>query len=347
MTSRRIVVVGASAGGVEGLMSLARTLPADLPAAVFMVLHVPAYASSVLPQLLNRAQGLHADHAIEGEPIQNGRIYVAPPDHHLLMNAACVQLGRGPSENGHRPAIDPLFRAAARWHGSSVIGVVLSGSLDDGTAGLMAIKMSGGLCLVQDPTDALYPSMPKSALEHVEIDHVAPLAELGALITRLVAEPVVSPASATRPELDALGAEALVAADTATMIGQHGVPSSFACPDCHGVLWEINDGELTRFRCRVGHGYLGQSLYAAMSERVEEALWIALRALKESSALLTRMAERASHRKVSSLAAVYEQRAHDANARARVIEDALRGGPNDRDSRTVSAGTSRIAPHEI
>jgi two-component system chemotaxis response regulator CheB len=189
MLRHSMVVVGASAGGVEGLMVLARALPIDLPAAVLMVLHIPARASSILPTLLRRAGRLPADHAVDREVIVSGRIYVAPADHHMRVHANEIRLGRGPKENRHRPAIDPLFGSAARWHGPHVIGVVLSGLLHDGTAGLSAIKLAGGRTIVQEPGDAMYPSMPRSALQHVQIDHVAPMATLGGLIAQLVQQP--------------------------------------------------------------------------------------------------------------------------------------------------------------
>ena len=190
MATHDIVVIGASAGGVEALISIARALPPDLPAAVFMVLHIPAYSPSVLPQLLARAGKLPVGHALDREPIRNGRIYVAPPDRHMLLSGASVRLNAGPQDHNHRPAIDTLFRSAARSYGKRVTGVVLSGALHDGTAGLLAIKLGGGRTVVQDPSEASYPSMPRSALAQVQIDHVATLAELGPLLIRLVREPI-------------------------------------------------------------------------------------------------------------------------------------------------------------
>jgi two-component system chemotaxis response regulator CheB len=342
MSGRRIVVVGASAGGVEGLMALARSLPADLPAAVFMVLHIPAHATSVLPQLLNRQQRLTASHAVDGEVLRHGHIYVAPADHHLLVHGDRVRLGRGPNENGHRPAIDPLFRSVAHWHGPRVVGVVLSGSLDDGTAGLLAIKMAGGITVVQEPADALYPSMPQSALDNVDIDHVAPLANMGDLITKLVHEPVSIESPAATPRLQAVYQEAFLAEEGPSAVSElvnRGAPSVFACPDCHGVLWEVSEGDLVRYRCRVGHAYLPQSLSAAMAGRVEEALWLALRALRESSALSLRMAERAARRNMASLASAYETRKRDADTRAKVLEEVLKAGHLNAEFPTHSSGT--------
>jgi two-component system chemotaxis response regulator CheB len=185
MPDRDVVVVGASAGGVEALVDLAASLPADLPAAVLVVLHVPPTGTSALPHILNRHGPLRAGHASDGEPIARGRIYVAPPDRHLLVRPGQVHLTLGPPENGHRPAIDPLFRSAARSYGSRVIGVVLSGTLDDGTAGMLAIKARGGLGVVQGPADARYPGMPGSAATHAKIDHVLAAASMGQLLARL------------------------------------------------------------------------------------------------------------------------------------------------------------------
>ena len=193
MTGHDIIVVGASAGGVEALVTLVGSLPADLPAAVFIVLHIPAQCPSVLPDILARSGPLVALHAEDGDAIELGKIYVAPPDHHLLIVHESIQITHGPKENRHRPAVDPLFRSAATAYKQRVIGVVLTGSLDDGSAGLLAIKQCGGLTVVQDPEDALYPSMPQHAIEHVAVDYVLPLLEIGVLLGRLTRVPVQEP----------------------------------------------------------------------------------------------------------------------------------------------------------
>jgi two-component system, chemotaxis family, protein-glutamate methylesterase/glutaminase len=199
MPDHDIVVVGASAGGVEALVGLASALPADLPAAVFVVLHLPATGTSALPDILSRHGPLPASHVKDGEPIENGRIFVASPDHHLLLRTGHVHLTRGPRENGHRPAVDTLFRSAAREYATRVIGVILSGALDDGTAGLLAIKSRGGVAVVQEAADALYPGMPGSALEHVQVDHVLAVASMGELLARLTTEPVGERPARYRP----------------------------------------------------------------------------------------------------------------------------------------------------
>ena len=289
-----IVVVGASAGGVEALAELAAALPPGLPAAVLVVLHMPAYGHSVLPEILSRRGPLPAKHAADGEPILTGRIYVAPPDHHLLVQGGKISLTRGPAENNHRPAIDTLFRSAARAYGPRTVGMVLTGTLDDGTAGLQSIKSRGGLALVQDPNEALFTGMPLSAIENVAVDKIETIAGLAKTVTRLAGENKAGVQAEDRqaaqkeipvtPELEedvAVAAMDLARLDNRT----EGKPSGFSCPDCHGVLWEISEGELTRYRCRVGHAYSPQSLLAAQSANLEDALWTALRALEESAAM--------------------------------------------------------------
>jgi two-component system chemotaxis response regulator CheB len=341
MLARNIVLIGASAGGVEALLALVRALPADFPAAMLIVLHVPRRGNSALPKLLSRAGSLPAHHVSKREPVQAGQIYVAPPDHHMLLQDGHVCLSRGPQEHGHRPAIDPLFRSAARWYGPHALGVILSGSLDDGTSGMLAIKRHGGVTVVQDPREALYPSMPKSALDNVPIDHIATLSTMGTLLTRLVREsPAASQAHMSR-DTEVPDPAHPLETDCAASDDEPedpGVPSGLACPDCHGVLWELREGELMRFRCRVGHAFLPQSLSAAMSEKLDEALWIALRSLRENAELCVRLSERALHRNMHALAANYRERADEAEQRASVIEQVLRRGQLLVESPELAAG---------
>jgi two-component system, chemotaxis family, protein-glutamate methylesterase/glutaminase len=322
MPDHGIVVVGASAGGVEALTDLTASLPGDLPAAVFVVLHLPATGTSALPEILRRHGPLPAAHVKDGEPIQPGRVYVAPPDHHVLLRTGHVHLSRGPRENGHRPAIDPLFRSAAREYATRVIGLVLSGALDDGTAGLLAIKSRGGTAVVQDPADALYPGMPGNALEHAQVDHVAAAASMGKLLARLITDLAVPPADPApramqvEVEMEGFSLEAFE--------GNHpGRPSGFSCPDCNGVLWQIQDGGLERYRCRVGHAWSPESLLTQQSEALEAALWIALRSLEERAALARRLAEPARRRGHSITATRFEEQAAEAEHAARLVRDLL------------------------
>jgi two-component system chemotaxis response regulator CheB len=265
-------------------------LPADLDAAVFVVLHLPAESRNTLARILDRAGPLPAVTAVDRAPITNGVVLVGAADHHLLLGDAYVHVRRGPRENGNRPAADPLFRSAARFYGPRVIGVVLSGMLNDGTVGLSAIRRQGGIAVVQDPADALYEGMPASALENVGADHVVPARELGPLLGRLVGEDAAAPESAP---------DELMAKEVALLEGKEdlgavhpGRPSSWPCPDCNGVLWEVDDG-LLRFRCRVGHAWAAESLLDTQRLEVEGALWTALRSLEDRVALSRRLADRA------------------------------------------------------
>jgi two-component system chemotaxis response regulator CheB len=331
MSGHDIVVVGFSAGGIPPLRQMVADLPVDVAAALFVVHHFPSHGISALPDILARASRLPAAQAIDGDQIRPGHIYVARPDQHLLLRDDTVRLTRGPRENGHRPAVDPLFRTAARCCGPRVIGVILSGTMDDGTAGLGAIKAAGGIAVVQDPESCAYPGMPASAIEHVEVDYIVPPEELGALIDRLAREPAPSPARQLAPEdeIDRAAPEP-AAAGTAALRGKNppGRPSSLSCPDCGGVLWESEHGSLLHFRCHVGHGYSEESLLAMQSEALETALWSALRALEEKADLSRRLAARIRHRGGAlRTAEQFDQRARDAEHGSNLIRASLLSGP--------------------
>ncbi|HWE36718.1 MAG TPA: chemotaxis protein CheB [Isosphaeraceae bacterium] len=324
MVRRDIVVVGASAGGVEALSQLVHRLPADFPAAVFVVLHVSPHGTSLLPSILTRNGPLPARHVADGEPIRPGTIVVAPPDFHLLLEPDRVRLSRGPRENGHRPAVDVLFRTAARSFGPRVIGVVLSGSLDDGAAGLAAIQSRGGLALVQEPDDSLYPGMPRSALESVRADHCEPVVELAGTLSRLVQEEVRM--ADDDPTTDAMKLESAIAALDLGAIREEqrpGIVSGFGCPDCGGALWELRDGELVRYRCRVGHAWTAHSLVAEQAQAVESALWSALRALEERAELCGRIAERLGRRGANATESRFAAQAREARRRAAILRQVL------------------------
>ncbi len=321
----RIIVIGASAGGVEAITRIVSTLPPTLPAAVFVVLHIPSHGPSLMPEILNRAAAMPASHPKDGQEIKPGKIYVAPPDLHLLVKPGRVCLSRGPRENNARPALDALFRTAAQSYGPWVIGVVLSGGLDDGTMGLISIKQRGGIGVVQDPNDALFPGMPTSAVENASPDYVVPLAEISPLLVRLASLPVPQHAGAhfmsraKRDEADV----AEVGTDALKSSNMSGPPSKFTCPECGGALWELEDEKLLRYRCHVGHGYSAESLIAAHDGSLEDVMWSALRALEESAALRRRMAERARRGAMQSFVRRYEEQAQEAEARAGVIRKVL------------------------
>lgn len=343
MPGHDIIVVGASAGGVEALSNLVGQLPEKLPASLFIVLHIPAQGPSLMPDILSRAGPLPATHPVDGEEIRRGHIYVAPPDHHLFLEQGRMRVVRGPKENRHRPAIDPLFRSAAGAYGPHVVGVILTGSLDDGTAGLWAIKKRGGVAVVQDPNDALYPSMPSSALAHVQVDYRLLMTEMGATLVQLVNQP--APEEGAYPVTEDMEQETLYAemqdADTLASNERLGVPSAFSCPECGGVLWELHNGDLVRFRCRVGHAFSIESVLAAQTEQLEAALWTALKTLEESASLSKRMAQRAQSRGQDWLARSFQQQSHNAEQRAITIRQVLqKDEPDTPGSRPTPTGHS-------
>src|SRR5215213_7659479 len=292
MPARDIIVIGASVGGIEALRAIAGGLPKDLPAAVFVVLHTSPEAPGILADILDRAGALPASFAVDGERILPGRIYVAPPDKHLVVEPNRVRLTRGPKENRFRPAVDPLFRSAAQVYGPRVIGVVLTGYLDDGTAGLWAVKQLGGTAIVQDPLEALAPSMPASAMRQVKVDYCLPVAEIAPQLVRLASRPLEEQGEYEVPkEMDI---EVRIAGEETALdagVLKLGEPSNYACPECHGVLLQLKEEKRIRFRCHTGHAYSVDSLLAEVTENVEDSLWNAIRSLEESVLLMRHMAE--------------------------------------------------------
>ena len=284
-------MIGGSAGALEPLQRLLGDIPDDLPATVFVVVHTAANTRSALGHILNRAGPLPADLARDGLAFELGRVYVAPPDLHLLLDDGRMLLRRGPRENLSRPAIDPLFRSAAAAYGARVIGVVLSGMLYDGASGLRAIKRCGGIAAIQDPADALYSEMPRHALQRTDVDYCPSAAELAKLLVALVAEP----AGPSREVPEDIRLEVRMAAQGGSARQadeqlERPLALSLSCPDCGGALREISDGELLRYRCHVGHTYAADLLLGAKTEVIERALWSALRAHDERAALLRRLA---------------------------------------------------------
>jgi two-component system chemotaxis response regulator CheB len=321
MSSRDIVVIGASSGGLQAVGELVRGLPVDTPAALFVVIHTSGASTDTLAAILARSGKLPAAVARNGEPIRRGRIYVAQGNHHLLLEPGHVRVVRGPKQNGFRPAVDPLFRTAAKAYGPRTIGVVLSGALDDGTLGLDHIKRAGGRAVVQEPTDALVDSMPLSAIRSVDVDHVVPAGEMGLLLSSLVREPVgegePTMSHSGGPEQSEMQPDAL---RTGRL---EGPPSPYTCPECGGTLWESDTGKLLTYDCHTGHGFTAESLVASQTVALEDALWSALRALEEHASLQRRMAEHARRGGLEALGQRYDQRMQAAEERSAIIRQAL------------------------
>jgi two-component system chemotaxis response regulator CheB len=315
-----IVVVGASAGGVEALRRLVSMLPSGFPAAMFVVLHLPVHARSALTDILKRAAGVRVVTANDDAWPRYGTVYVAPPDAHLLLKADGIHLVRGPTENGHRPAIDPLFRSAATAFGTRVIGVVLSGVLDDGTNGLLRIAEAGGLTVVQDPDDALYSAMPRNAIANVPVDVVAPVDEIAELLARLARHPrgfVDDPADDGEDPT-----EMVVVGKGTLSLDPAGRPSRFTCPSCGGALWEADDGGRL-FRCRVGHSWTPMALLDEQADTLDSALWTALRALAERADLARRMRDHARARDHVHATRLFEAQLSELEHDATVIRHVL------------------------
>jgi two-component system chemotaxis response regulator CheB len=326
---RELIVIGASAGGIEALQQLLRQLPANLRAAVLIVVHTSNHPASVLPNIMQRAARLPAVHPADGTLIEKGRVYIAPPDFHMIVEGNLLRVIQGPRENLHRPAIDPLFRSAAVAYGRRVIGVILTGALDDGTSGLMVVHAHGGEAIVQDPQTALFSSMPASALEQVPTAQVVPLHQMGARLSELVQEklpdPVLPGRGSNERDVETVREIKIAELDMSVMKENNhpGQPSAFACPDCGGVLWESDQNGFLRFRCRVGHAFTARHLGAEQRHAIETALWAALRALEESASLYSRMAECASDALHDQTAGRFVDRASDTKVNARVLREFL------------------------
>jgi two-component system chemotaxis response regulator CheB len=325
-TPRDLVVIGASAGGVEALKQIVAGLPRDLPAAICIVLHIAPTSTSALAGILARAGDLPCATASNGGALEPARIVVAPPDHHLLIEDGRVVLDVGPRENGHRPAVDALFRSAAEARGPAVLGVVLSGTRDDGAAGLAVIKANGGAAVVQDPQDALYGGMPSSALAHVAVDAVAPASLLADTIAAVVlGAPLPNDVHGSEPALDPPAPE-------------RGL--SLVCPECGGVMTEREQEGVPQWHCHIGHMYSGDSLEEIQGAAVERALWTALRSLEDRAALLRRLATRASERAQPRSARSFGAQAAQAQQQAELVRAVVHDAAAAQRSRTADRDES-------
>jgi two-component system chemotaxis response regulator CheB len=312
-----IVVIGASSGGLAPLREIVGRVPGGVRAAICVAVHTSPTAPSLLPRILERSGRLRAMHATDGQNLSPSAIYVAPPNRHLLVRGDHLRLSIEAAENGRRPSIDVMFQSAALSHGPRVVGVVLSGSLDDGTAGLREIKRHGGLAIVQDPGEARSRSMPESAIDNVPVDHVLSAPEIATLLTE----------AASSASLERFIRAAPPGGPPIIDERVEGRPSAFSCPACRGVLFERKDGDFFRYRCRTGHAYSPLSLEAAQSISTEEALWSAVRALEERAAASRRLGESARNRGRGRISDNYFQRADLDEQRAAVARRALEMNP--------------------
>ena len=322
-----LIVMGASVGGMEALSTIFSALPADFPAAILVVTHVGA-RKSLLPELLAKTSALPVRYAQDREPIRPGRILLAPPDLHMLVaitaGQATVELTRGPRENHTRPAIDPLFRSAAAALGPLVVGVILSGYLDDGTAGLQAIKACGGTVLVQDPEEAVAPSMPQSAIRNVAVDRQLPVAEIAPALLALVKDTAAPVADRTEaPAWIAVENRFARGVGNMEQLQKIATPSSFTCPECQGTLWELTDQQPQRFRCHTGHSFTAPILGELQHEKAEDAIWAAVRALQEKEQLFASLAAKATAWMHSGTANEYLQKARQAREQADLLKRVL------------------------
>ncbi len=295
MKGHDVIVIGTSAGGLKALTAIVSELPSDLAASVLVVQHLSPDHPSILPRILADVGRLPAEHPVDGTPLHHGRIYVAPPDHHLLVTQGVLRVVRGPKENRFRPSIDALFRSAAVACGPAVVGVVLTGALSDGTIGLQAIRRRGGVTIVQDPSEAEFPSMPSSALRYARIDHVLPLAEIPAMLVRVTTTPLSADEDET-PAQKELTIESSIAeqrmntTELLNAVEEIGARTTYSCPDCNGAIWQIGSDDALHFRCHVGHAFGAEVFLGAMTQNLEKALWSAVRLMEEKATFVRKAA---------------------------------------------------------
>ena len=321
MRGRDLIVVGGSAGSFAPLSTLVRALPSSLQACVLIVVHSSSESMGTLSKILGRSSQLPISIAEDGQSIEPG-VFVAPVDQHLIVTPEAVRVTRGPKENGFRPAVDPLFRTAAEAYGPRVIGVLLSGALDDGVYGLSEIKAHGGLAIVQNPDDAEIPSLPRNAIAHVAVDHVLTAAAIASLLAMETRFPREGEVAMSRIDLDdpqLPGSKTDIADLNSTL----GPASGLTCPDCGGALWQVKDGSLVRFQCHVGHHYSSDSLVTQQDDRVERALWTAVRTLEERAELRRRMASETAAAGLETVSESFAAQASLAEEQANQIRDVL------------------------
>ncbi len=320
----KIIVIGTSAGGIEALKSLCEELPKDLPAAVFIVWHLSPLSRNHFPEMLAKKSNMPVQSAVNGQSISEGHIYTAPPDHHLILEDKKIRVVYGPKENRFRPAIDPLFRSAAYSFGKDTIGILLSGMLSDGTAGLWSIMDRGGITIVQDPEEAQFPDMPLNALHNIDVDYKITLKEMAPLLKKLTSTQNKKNSPDHKPE--SMGIEVSMAADNYiedTDIKKIGELSEFTCPECHGSLWRINEGNIIRFRCRTGHAFSVPALLEELSVMIEDLIWAAVRGLEENSSLINYLTEHLHSAEDKEQMKIYHSSADQALKYANILRNLL------------------------
>ncbi len=329
MPGHDIIVIGTSAGGLKALGAIVSALPADIAAVLFIVQHLAADKPSVLPKILADVSSLPASHPADGEAIQKGHIYVAPPDYHLLVNQGLMRVVRGPQENRFRPAIDALFRSAARAYGSRVVGVVLTGYLDDGTVGLQAVKKLGGVAIVQDPNEAEYPSMVKSALRYVKVDHCLPLAKIPEMLVQLSNQPAVEEKPTVTEEIEVeskIAEQGMNTQEFLENVEEIGTRTTYTCPECNGSIWQIGKEEPLRFRCHIGHSFTANVFLSEQTQNIENALWSAVRAMEEKVTFSRQMSERMRNYNLQTAATKYEDHAKSLDAEVTIVRGIILDG---------------------
>ncbi|SKC18017.1 chemotaxis protein CheB [Dyadobacter psychrophilus] len=322
MQSRDIVVIGSSAGGVPALKELVKSFDKDLAASVFIVQHLTADKTSYLPQILSSHGPLPAVHPQDGEKIRKGTIYVAPPDHHMIIEDGHILIKRGPKENNFRPSVDALMRSAAYWYGSRVIAAVLTGYLSDGSSGLWSVQQFGGVTIVQSPEDSSYPDMPRNALEYVDADYILPLKDIGPLVNQLTVEPAGPGQRQDQLLKTRMKAEIEIAAQKNALskgINHMGEKTELTCPECGGALTRFEEGPNVRFRCHTGHGFSSSALWAGITESVETKLWQAMRSMEEGILFLEQAVTRCEISGNKTEARSFEEKADILRVRSKAL----------------------------
>ncbi|PWT73085.1 MAG: chemotaxis protein CheB [Bacteroidetes bacterium] len=320
---KHLIVMGASAGGFEALKTIVKDLPSDFETPILIVWHMSPDVRGILPQVFNNLGEIYAAHAYDKEELKPHRIYVAPPDYHMLLDDGKIRVSHGPKENRFRPAVDPLFRSAAYSYGKRVIGVILSGGMDDGVAGLWTIKHYGGTTVIQDPKEAEVPSMPQNASTQVKIDYSVPSFKITELLVKLSKRPITQTNDIMKDEQTKKEIEIASEANTLEknfLIFPRLTP--FTCPECNGVLSRLQNDNIIRFRCHTGHAYSLDSLMAALNEKIEDNMYNAIRAIAESIILLNHMGDHYAEINQPKLAALYFKKAKEAENRSQLIRQA-------------------------